>query len=113
GVVAARGGLHHDGRGKPGLAPPGAPAEPVEIGHYRVAPHRVDERPPGTCEQRRRSVATIEHDRVIAGARHHIFEQPPLNRIVVYDKDTLGHADSHPTRISADVPIWGTVAKEA
>jgi hypothetical protein len=43
----------------------------------------------------------------VAELAHHIFEQAPLNRIVVNDENTRGH--EHPSKRNASVPFRGTL----
>ena len=50
--------------------------------------------PSGPVEQRGRGIAALGDDRLVAGARDHVLEEPALHRIVVDDEDTLGHDDS-------------------
>jgi hypothetical protein len=68
--------------------------EPVEIGHHQIEHDRIDARVLGAGEERRRRVAAVEHDRLIARAHDHVFQEPPLHRIVIDNENTLGHAGS-------------------
>ena len=107
-VDAAVGGLHDHRHGEARLADARQHAEAVEIGHHEVEHDRVDARAVGAGEQRRRGVAAVDDHRLVACARDHALQQPPLHRIVVDDENPLGH-DATPTT----VPNWGTVAELA
>ena len=88
-VDAAMGGLHDHRDRQARRAHLAEHAEPVEIGHHEVEHDRIDARVLGAGEQRGRRIAALGHDRLVARARDHVFQEPPLHRIVIDDENTL------------------------
>ncbi len=84
------GGLHDDRQGNVHVAQPAEHAHPVEVGHDEVEDEQVD---PGlrALDPGDGLLAAFDRDRVIAGALHHLGEQPTLDRIIVGDEDGGWH----------------------
>ena len=93
-VDAAMGGLDDNRGGHSGLAHLREHAEPVEFGHDEIEHHAVDAPRIRTVQRLDGGIAALDRDRRIAGALEHVLEQPALHRIVVDDKDRLGHCGS-------------------
>ena len=45
----------------------------------------------------------------IAEPAHHVFQKPPLHRVIIDDQNTLNH--TQPRTDTTRVPIWGSVTE--
>ncbi len=88
-VDAAVRSLHDDRHGDRRLAQSRQDAETVKVRHDEVEDHAVDARAVRAAEQRQRSIAVIERNRLILEFVQHALEKPALHRIVIDDED--GH----------------------
>ena len=99
-VDAAMGGLDDHGNRKPGVAHSCEHAEAVEVRHDEVE-HDAIGRGLVAGEHRGESgFAAIDHDGLVARLGRHVLEEPALHRVVIDDKDALGHGTFGETRAS-------------
>ena len=84
-------------------------AKSVEIRHDKIEHHGVDARLFLVRKPRYRGIAAFGHHWFVAEPAHHVFQKPPLHRVIIDDQNTLNH--TQPRTDTTRVPIWGSVTE--
>ena len=103
------GGLDDDRNVDTGVMHPRKDAQAIEIRHDEIENDAVETLRPLAHKQRHGRISAVGQHGLVAGSAHHVFKQAPGNRIVIDDKDTLGHHT--PRGIRHIVPFRGNVTK--